>query len=227
MSEDPKGFMRHVGLGTSAGEWLFSAHPEEAEFNLFRYCGNDPLDFTDPMGLEVDAYLNEAQGLITIIDRETGRNIAFRGGAGSKKLNASGIAYRNNPSEERTPNLGPLLRGDYEILNRIPSARGTAPLDGKRAYALEAKDGKRDDIEKTAGRGAFRFHAGPSEGCVTCDSKRIETAGQMLDMTKKRTVTDANGVRRTLYGEFHVFSGSARPKAVLPEEEARQPQVRP
>src|SRR5207245_10442605 len=149
------------------------------------------------------------------------------GGARSEKLNASGIPYRNNPSEERTPNSGPLPRGDYENLNRISSAKGTAPLDGKRAYALEAKDGKRDDIEKTTGRGAFRFHAGQSEGCITCDSKSMEKAGQILDMTKTGTVKDANGVRRTLYGEFHVFPGAARPKAVLREDEVRQRPVRP
>jgi hypothetical protein len=32
MSEDPKGF-------------------DSGDYNLFRYCHNDPIDFTDPMGL--------------------------------------------------------------------------------------------------------------------------------------------------------------------------------
>ncbi len=50
MSEDPKGFVHRVNLGTAPADWSFSAHPDEAEFNLFRYCGNDPADFTDPMG---------------------------------------------------------------------------------------------------------------------------------------------------------------------------------
>jgi hypothetical protein len=53
MSEDPKLFVRHAGLGKAPDDWSFGAHPEEAEFYLFRYCGNDPLDFSDPMGLEV------------------------------------------------------------------------------------------------------------------------------------------------------------------------------
>lgn len=52
MSEDPKGFVRHVGLGAATADWSFSAHPDEGEYNLYRYCGNDPLDFTDPLGLE-------------------------------------------------------------------------------------------------------------------------------------------------------------------------------
>jgi RHS repeat-associated protein len=55
MSEDPKLFVRRPGLGASSADWTFAAHPDEAEFNLFRYCGNDPVDFTDPMGLDTMA----------------------------------------------------------------------------------------------------------------------------------------------------------------------------
>jgi hypothetical protein len=50
MSEDPKGFVRRIGLEKSPDDWSLGAHPDEAEYNLFRYCGNDPIDFTDPMG---------------------------------------------------------------------------------------------------------------------------------------------------------------------------------
>jgi RHS repeat-associated protein len=50
MSEDPKLFVRSAGLGKAPGDWSFATHPDEAEFNLFRYCDNDPIDFTDPMG---------------------------------------------------------------------------------------------------------------------------------------------------------------------------------
>ena len=52
MSEDPKLFVRRIGLDTSPLDWTFAAHPDEAEFNLFRYCGNDPLNRIDPMGEE-------------------------------------------------------------------------------------------------------------------------------------------------------------------------------
>jgi hypothetical protein len=61
MSEDPKLFVHRSGLGKAPDNWSFAAHPEEAEFNLFRYCGNDPIDFTDPMGLESPAW---AQAII-------------------------------------------------------------------------------------------------------------------------------------------------------------------
>ena len=51
MSEDPKLFVRRAGLG-SPTDWTFAAHPDDAEFNLFRYCINDPIDNSDPMGFD-------------------------------------------------------------------------------------------------------------------------------------------------------------------------------
>src|SRR5204862_3298147 len=51
MSEDPKGFVHRAGSGKAPDDWSFGKHPDEGELNLFRYCGNDPVDFTDPMGL--------------------------------------------------------------------------------------------------------------------------------------------------------------------------------
>ncbi len=51
MSEDPKLFVRRAAVAKAADDWSFAALADEAEFNLFRYCGNDPIDFTDPMGL--------------------------------------------------------------------------------------------------------------------------------------------------------------------------------
>jgi RHS repeat-associated protein len=53
MSEDPKGFVHRMGVGKEPDKWDFFAHPDEGELNLFRYCDNDPLDFTDPMGLDL------------------------------------------------------------------------------------------------------------------------------------------------------------------------------
>jgi RHS repeat-associated protein len=51
MSEDPKVFVRRAGLGKAPDDWSFAKHPDEGEFNLFRYCGNDPIDKVDPLGL--------------------------------------------------------------------------------------------------------------------------------------------------------------------------------
>jgi RHS repeat-associated protein len=52
--EDPKGFVHRAALGKESENWQFSEHPDEVELNLFRYAGNDPLDFTDPLGTEAD-----------------------------------------------------------------------------------------------------------------------------------------------------------------------------
>ncbi len=58
MSEDPKLFVHAAGFEKPPDDWSFATHPDGAEFNLFRYCGNDPIDFTDPMGLNFDGSLD-------------------------------------------------------------------------------------------------------------------------------------------------------------------------
>lgn len=50
MSEDPKLFVHRIPLGKEPDKWDFFKHPDDGEINLFRYVGNDPLDFTDPIG---------------------------------------------------------------------------------------------------------------------------------------------------------------------------------
>lgn len=57
VQERPGLFVRSAGLAKAPDDWAFGAHPDEAEFNLFRYCHNDPIDFTDPMGLDTELEL--------------------------------------------------------------------------------------------------------------------------------------------------------------------------
>jgi RHS repeat-associated protein len=67
MSEDPKLFVRGINRGTAPDDWSFDKNPGEAEFNLFRYCGNDPVDFVDPVGLEFnDPYAGSYELVPTI-----------------------------------------------------------------------------------------------------------------------------------------------------------------
>ena len=107
------------------------------------------------------------------------------------------------------PRLGPLPRGDYDILNRMQG--GNPNLDGVPAWALDRKDGVPwDDIAQGYGRGAFRFHFGRSEGCVTTNDRNgFNTAVTILNNTATQSITDASGQHRTYYGDFHVFSGLA------------------
>jgi hypothetical protein len=75
----------------------------------------------------------------------------------------------------------------------------------------------RDDIAQGYGRGAFRFHFGPSEGCVTTeDWPRFNEAVDILNHTKTQTVIDVTGLSKVYYGDFHVFSGVGTAPAVFP-----------
>ena len=205
-------FATYRAYDPNLGRWL-SRDPigETGSVNLYAYTFNNPTGFVDPLGLLVDAYLNEAQGIVTVIDRDTGRVAAFRGGSG-----LNGTSYWNNWTKEAESNAGPLPRGDYDILNRIQG--GNPALDGVPAWALDLEDSHPlDDVAQGYGRGAFRFHFGDSTGCITThDPKGFGAAVDILNHTKTLTVTDANGASRTYYGNFHVFSGEDTARAVLP-----------
>ena len=66
MSEDPKGFVRRAALGKEADKWSFDKFPSDGELNLFRYCDNDPEDFTDSMGFEPIGVSEDLDGLSRI-----------------------------------------------------------------------------------------------------------------------------------------------------------------
>jgi RHS repeat-associated protein len=69
MSEDPKGF-------------------EAGDYNLFRYCHNDPIDHTDPMGTD---YHSAAAGYVTqeVLDHIYNRAMAAAQWAGSDLMHAN------------------------------------------------------------------------------------------------------------------------------------------
>jgi RHS repeat-associated protein len=113
MSEDPKVFVRRDGLGKSPDDWSFAAHPGEAEYNLFRYCGNDPLDFTDPMGL----YRQDDAGNL---QPET-----------TKEFIAMGNAIEHGNTMDTTPIIDPItvLSGGIAaraVLQTVPAITTTA-----------------------------------------------------------------------------------------------------
>jgi hypothetical protein len=89
MSEDPKGF-------------------DAGDYNLFRYCHNDPIDFTDPMGLELDTGRLDPQEWKTtrtyLMQSPTYRSIVTRAEALPQKiLIVPNMAHRDIVEKGREP----------------------------------------------------------------------------------------------------------------------------
>jgi RHS repeat-associated protein len=93
MSEDPKLFVRRIGLGASPADWSFSVHPDEAEFNLFRYCGNDPLTRRDRFGLD---------DVLRRVDPDKAPEVTYDN-TSPENYNE----YANNPDNPSVGDLGP------------------------------------------------------------------------------------------------------------------------
>jgi hypothetical protein len=146
MSEDPKGFVRRAGLGKAPDDWLFATHPDEAEFNLFRYCGNDPIDFTDPMGLD---YLEvEYRSLSTPVSAPGQRDVSghvysgtmtWRSDNGkvlsSYQINSGG--YKMTDSKVAGKEV-PLFPGKYSVDNLREDRGGPMRRDGV-GFSLDVK----------------------------------------------------------------------------------------
>jgi RHS repeat-associated protein len=206
----------HRFYNPDLGGWL-SGDPigEAGGVNLYGYLANDPARLTDALGLLVDAYFNVQQGLPTVIDRDTGANVTLRADSGKQ-----GTERNNNPAYETKEN-GPIPRGEYEILNRLynqPEQWGVLDrlqASGIGVWALDMTDASpRND--KGAGRGRLRLHPFWGTGSVVSqDLDRWRTMRDIINNTKTRSVNDANGVQRTLFGNLHVFSTTS-PRAIFP-----------
>jgi RHS repeat-associated protein len=198
------------------GRWI-NRDPigEVGGVNLYGYAANVPLRFTDALGLLVDAYFNVQQGLLTVVDRDTGASITLPADSGEQ-----GTKKNNNPVYENKQG-GPTPRGDYEILNRLYNEpEKWSDLDELQAsgvgiWALDRLDDTpRDD--KGAGRGRLRLHPYWGTGCVVSqDLERWRVMRNIINHTRTQTVTDSNGIPRTLFGNMHVFSTTA-PRAIFP-----------
>ena len=121
MSEDPKLFVHRMEYGTAPADWSFSAHPDDAEFNLFRYCGNEPLDFTDPMGLDSgpfqDAdsayrYLHGTLNSLSIKENVEFRTLVYRNASGEIWTNKTAVGSSHKVAPNQIPDNAKLL-GDH------------------------------------------------------------------------------------------------------------------
>ena len=204
------------GYDADLGRWI-SRDPigENGGINLYAYVFNEPTRHSDPFGLLVDGYFNVQQGVLTVIDRDSGASVTLRADSGER-----GTWMNNNPSSEPRTS-GAIPRANYEILDRLYNKPDEwSDLDrmqaaGMGVWALDMLDStQRDDHGR--GRGALRLHLGWGTGCIVSDD--MERWGRMSDIinnTRTQIVTDAYGRTRTLLGNMHVFS-SGSPRAAFP-----------
>jgi RHS repeat-associated protein len=136
MSEDPKTF-------------------DAGDYNLFRYCHNDPLDFTDPMGLWGIGDLKEtAYSLWNAGPRATWDAQPFWGDTTGKFAVQQGKAatkqYGNNP------NAGESVRHEVweaELARKWGQKAAKAIGDAhERFKSRDARDSKRDQYHNELGR---------------------------------------------------------------------------
>src|SRR4030095_1202154 len=96
----------HPGLGRFMSEdpKLFDAD----DYNLFRYCHNDPIDLTDPMGLEGEIYLYRDAA-----DRSSpGRYVIYENGTKlyDGRANVNGFMKDDRGNQTRG-----IPKGDYTL----------------------------------------------------------------------------------------------------------------
>ena len=195
-------------------DWL-SPDPigESGGLNLYAYVGNDPINGWDPLGLQVTATFHVGVGLLVVTDNDTGESVSISAFSGKGE-------DINKSSSEWKRAKGPLPRGKYDIMNRIlgSSKNGLDRMqrDGRGVWALEAKDGRRDDKVYKPGtnfyRSLFRLHEGRGIGCVTSeDYGKWKSLKALLDKTKTVKIG-----KRTKYGELNVVTGAILPISARP-----------
>jgi RHS repeat-associated protein len=186
MSEDPKLFVRGAGLGKAPDDWRFSVHPDEAEFNLFRYVHNDPLDLTDPMGLEGEVIIYREDGRSStnnqaiIVDK--GRSVA------SFRANENRFIRLDNG-----PTRGP-RSGEYSLLPKVNAKPGDSFPNGQPSITAKqyADPSKANYAPGRAGpeykaEGTVRVHEKSSDGrpdstgCVTACAPAVDRVTKLMN----------------------------------------------
>jgi RHS repeat-associated protein len=193
LQSDPLG-LQTEGVKLSAGQKaLFSpgfTAPEafaSSEMNLYRYCGDDPVDNSDPTGLEFDAKYKIKDRTIDAVDRNRKEGFFQK----LARLFLRGNSGDNNPANTREKNAGPIPTGAYRIYEK-PAGQRLIP--GARDYILDPIDTKPNNDEWDArgdgiARNNFRIHQetnGPSRGsagCIVLDAKSLERFNSFVDKT--------------------------------------------
>jgi RHS repeat-associated protein len=167
MSEDPKGF--------AAGD-----------YNLFRYCHNDPLDLTDPMGLEGEVIIYREDGSSSTNNQaiifDKGRSVA------SFRANENGFIRLDSG-----PTRGP-RSGEYSLLLKVNAKPGDSFPNGQPSITAKqyADPSKANYAPGRAGpeykaEGTVRVHEKSSDGrpdstgCVTACAPAVARVTKLMN----------------------------------------------
>ncbi len=163
MSEDPKGF-------------------DAGDYNLFRYCHNDPLDLTDPMGLDAE--------FVLIRDMYTGTNPRLSAGIMNVYENGRFMGAARVNANPFYPNRQGIPAGRYLVLPKAEDGnykRGTP--------AITAPQFRDQPGRATAGheQGDILIHPeGPrgqrdSKGCQTVSQQAYNGIKAVFDRNQDST----------------------------------------
>ncbi len=127
--------------------------------NLYRYCGNDPINHVDANGLTW--YYDQRTGAVHWDDPSTPPcDFVYKGTGFSGRKGP----HRNNPDSQHLKKTGPIPAGRYTIGNRrCYKSDGITPLDN---FPLTP-----NPSNNMYGRSEFLIHGGsaagdPSQGCI-------------------------------------------------------------
>ena len=168
-AQKPDGTMVLVGCvyenASGLREWL-NRDPigERGGINLYRFVGNNPLRFVDPLGLLVFGTFDIGTGTLALTDEDTGHSVVITAESGGK------------------PFGDPIPVGNYDILDHPkPDFLRLEPLD----------DHYGDDKDSATGRTKFRLHKpGRTIGCIAAKEKAPwEKLRDLIRNTKTTTTT--------------------------------------
>ena len=188
MSEDPKRF-------------------DAGDYNLFRYCHNDPIDFTDPMGTleQYHAELAHSPDRLWDMTKWFDRSNIIQG-------NFPGFGYMSAQSDrdakgghgnffsrlihslfgrhKRTANIGPTGGRENNSTAQHPNSAGSSAIE--RAMALRGtRDGNRTDTERG---GLYITHYGYPDDPAG-DSRRVNRIGNHGNLLNDDSVALSSDLR--------------------------------
>ena len=168
----------HPGLGrfTSEDPKLFDA----GDYNLFRYCRNDPEDITDPMGLDPEFWL------IRDYVGHPANSFEARRAAGDLYVRDNGTYTslgRTNENSFRGQSMG-VKQGDYKLVPRGERWGPGYPSDQPAITGKQAglKPGQPNESYKNPALVHEKDPSGKADStaCVTCNPETVARVKQIM-----------------------------------------------